>query len=488
MKQLIEHALIVTMNGENEVIEDGAIIVDANRIAYVGPAAQLPKGAHDRVIDGTNFIAIPGLINAHGHSPANLFRGLVPGRPLEIWRAYWRAALRACSDEAFYASALLGAMEMLKTGCTTMLDHFFGNQNSRFTGAGEAIRAMQELGLRHVVALTVTDRPYEETIPIAAPTEATTVEVSRMSGAETKDTRGWLEEVEAFINEWHAPEQLTTCCPGPSAVQRCTDDLLLGMAGLSEEFGVPLHIHLAESRAQSLMGPKLYGTSLLKHLDDLGIVNPNLSTAHSIWIEDEDVEIIAQRGATPVHNPASNLRLGSGLAPVPGFLAAGAHVALGVDGACSNDNQNMFDAMRLGALIHNTRDHDYNHWITAQQAMTMATRSGARAYGLECGILAPGRLADIVLLNRKTPAFTPLNDVVTQLVFCENGSSVDTVLVNGEIVVEAGRLTRMNEIELLDRVNGLYATMVPAIRREMKDASVMEPSLSEMYFRVFGKT
>ena len=234
------------------------------------------------------------------------------------------------------------------------------------------------------------------------------------------------------------------------------------------------------------MGPRLYGTTLLKHLDDQGIVRPNLSTAHSLWIEPEDVEIIVERGATPVHNPASNLRLGSGLAPIPHFLAAGGRVALGADGACSNDSQNMFDAMRLAALIHNTRDHDFNHWITARQALSMTTRWGARAFGLDCGVLEPGRLADVVLLKRGTAAFTPLNDVVTQLVFCENGSSVDTVLVNGEVVVEGGRLTKMDEAEVLAEVNRLYEPLLPAIREEMQDAAVMEPSLADMYFRVFG--
>ena len=486
MKQLIEHALIVTMNERDEVIEDGSLVIDGHRLQYVGPASGCPREGWDRVIDGSRFIAIPGLVNAHNHSPANIFRGLMPTRPLEIWRAYWRAALRACGDEMFYVSALLGAMEMLKTGCTTNVDHFFGNQNSRYTGAGEAIRAMRDLGLRHVVALTVTDRPYEATIPMDAPKGQTGDEVSRMTQAETKDTQGWLDEIEAFMGELHDPDRLTTCCPGPSAVQRCTDELLQGAAAISDRWGVPLHIHLAETKSQGLMGPKLYGTSLLKHLDDLGVVKPNLSTAHNVWIEPGDVEIIVERGATPVHNPASNLRLGSGMAPIPDFLAAGGRVGLGADGACSNDNQNMFDAMRLAALIHNTRDHDYSRWITARQALSMTTRWGARAFGLDCGVLEPGRLADIALLKRDTPAFTPLNDVVTQLVFCENGNSVDTVLVNGEVVVDGGRLTKMDESEVLAEVNRLYEPLRPAIRKEMQDAAVMEPSLSEMYFQVFG--
>ena len=141
-----------------------------------------------------------------------------------------------------------------------------------------------------------------------------------------------------------------------------------------------------------------------------------------------------------MHNPASNLRLGSGLAPVPDFLSKGVQVALGSDGAASNDGQNMFDALRLVALIHNQAGTDFNHWVIPTQALAMATRNGARAFALDAGVLAPGKLADLVLLRLDTPAFTPLNDVMSQLAFCENGSSVDTVIVNGEVVVRGGRL------------------------------------------------
>src|SRR5437870_2816312 len=233
------------------------------------------------------------------------------------------------------------------------------------------------------------------------------------------------------------------------------------------------------------MRRQLYGHSLLQHLDSLGILGANLSLAHSIWIEAEDVEFFAKSGATAVHNPASNLRLGSGLAPVRQFLSAGVPVALGTDGAASNDGQNMFDALRLAALIHNGAGTDFNQWVTAIQALGMAMRNGARALGLDAGILAAGKLADLVLLRRDTPAFTPLNDVMGQLVFCENGSSVDTVIVNGEVVVQGGRVTRVDESEVLHLATRARERLDPSIQREIAAARTMEPSLAEMYFHVF---
>ena len=485
MKTLIRNALIVTMNRENDVIESGSIVIDGNRLAYVGPTEWTPPGPFDRAIDGDRQIAMPGMVNAHCHSPANLVRGMMPSKPLEIWRAYYRASLRDMRDEDFYASALLGGMEMLKNGATTVLDHFFGNQNCRFMGAGAAIQAMRDLGLRHVISLTLSDKNYEETIPLGETALNLTEEIKRMSASEAKATEAWLDDCGEFIDTFHDPDRLTTCCPGPSAVQRCSDELLQGAADIARKRKLPMHIHLAETKAQAVMGKQLYGTSLLQHLASLGILGPNLSLAHSIWIEPADIELLAKSGATPVHNPASNLRIGSGLAPVRDFLSTGVHVALGTDGAASNDGQNMFDALRLVALIHNQAGTDFNHWVMPSQALAMATRNGARAFGLDAGVLAPGKLADLVLLRRDTLAFTPLNDVMSQLVFCENGSSVDTVIVNGEVVVEDGRLKKLDEKEVLTLATKARDRLNPAIEREMATAKTMEPALAEMYFQIF---
>ena len=487
MQLLIRNALIVTMNEQNDVIGKGSIVINGNHLAYVGPSDRTPPGPFDQTIDADRMIAMPGMVNAHCHSPANLIRGMLASRPLEIWRTYYRASLRDMRDEDFYASALLGGLEMLKNGATTVLDHFFGNQACRFMGAGAAIQAMRDLGLRHVVSLTLSDKNYEETIPLGDADAQLNDEIKRMSQSEAKATQAWLDDCEEFIGIFHHPEKLTTCCPGPSAVQRCSDELLAGAAEIARKRNLPMHIHLAETKAQQVMGKKLYGTSLLQHLNSLGVLESNLSLAHSIWIEPADVDWFVNRGATPVHNPASNLRIGSGLARVKEFVAAGVNVALGTDGAASNDGQNMFDALRLVALIHNEAGTDFNQWVTPVQALAMATRNGARAFGVDAGVLAPGKLADVVLLGRDTPAFTPLNDVMGQLVFCENGSSVDTVIVNGEIVVQAGRLTKIDEREALDFAARARERLDPSIQRELVAAKSMEPALAEMYFRVFEK-
>ncbi|MGH7871764.1 MAG: amidohydrolase family protein [Candidatus Binatia bacterium] len=487
MKTLIRNTLLVTMNDQNDIVDRGSIVIDDSRLTYVGPAESMPEGPFDRTIEAERTIAMPGMVNAHCHSPANLARGMMPSKPLEIWRAYYRASLRGMREEDFYASALLGGMEMLKNGATTVLDHFAGNPSCRFMGAGGAIQAMRDLGLRHVASLTMTDKNYEDTIPLGDTDPGLNEEIKRMSANEAKSARAWLDDCSAFIESFHDPEKLTTCCPGPSAVQRCSDELLGGCSEMARQKNLPMHIHLAETKAQAVQGKNIYGHSLLRHLDSLGILNPNLSCAHSIWIEEDDVNLFAERGVTPVHNPASNLRIGSGLAPVTRFIAAGVPVALGTDGAASNDGQNMFDAVRLAALIHNQAGSDFSQWVTPAQALAMATRNGARAFGLDAGVLAAGKVADIVLLRRDRAAFTPLNDVESQLVFCENGSDVETVIVNGEVVVEGGRLVKIDEGEVLRLAEQARKRLDPSIQREQAAARSMEPALAKMYFRVFAQ-
>lgn len=485
MRLLVEHPILVTMNDQDEIIEDGALVVEEKWIRYAGAVSRVPVAAFDRVIDGRHMIAMPGLINAHCHSPAVLRRGLSPSRPLEIWLANQRARSGGMGEEDFYASALLGALEMLKSGTTTVLDHFPSNQAEPSAGVGETIRAMRELGLRHVVALTLADRPFEETVPLEdVAGTASFTEVRKVSQGNAQGAKRLLEACEAFIDKFHDPDRLTTCCPGPSGVQRCTDELLIGAADTAYRRHLPLHTHLAETVCQKAMGPRLYGTSLVKHLESIGVLGSNLSLAHSIWIDGQDVESIIRSGATPVHNPASNLRLGSGFAPVPQLLSQGAHVALGTDGASSNDTQNMFDAIRLATLIHNPNVPDYRLWVTPIQALRMGTREGARAFGLPTGMLAAGSLADVVLLRRDTPSFTPLNDVVCQLAHCENGSSVDTVLVDGEIVVAGGRLTRRKEEEVFRLAQESMDRLRVKMGQVTQGARNMEEALSAMYFRI----
>lgn len=481
MNLLIRDVLLVTVNAQDEVVQ-GDLLVREGEIVSVGPRVDPAAARVDRVIEGRGFIAIPGLVNAHCHLASYLFKGTHYDRPLEIWRQYGRAARRTPGDRHLYAGALMACLEMLRSGTTTVLDHHYAGVAAPFMGAESITRALRDSGMRAAMALTIADRAYEDTVPLDATTldEAARREAERISAFENREG---LEDCQRFLDAYRHVSPLLSPMIGPSAPQRCSDALLLACRELAERYGVGLHMHLLETRTQAVQCQRLYGTSAVRHLAAIGFLNPRLSTPHSVWVEEDDLPLLAEHGVVPVHNPASNLRLGSGLAKVPAMLRQGIAVALGTDGAPSNDTQNMFDAVRLAGLIHNPGEPDYERWLTPQQVLRMAAMGGARACQLaeRCGSLEPGKRADVVLLRRGTPAFTPLNDVYGQLVYCENGSSVDSVLVDGRVVVEGGRSTLVDEAALTQEVEALRRELDPLVDEETERTRALEPSLRAMY-------
>ena len=445
---LIRDALIVTLDGGDQLFDPGDLVVEGDRITYVGPSD--PAGAHratpfDEEIDGSRRIVIPGLINAHTHTYATLFRGSYERMPLDLWLVAMRAPTRALSEELLHLSSLLAGIEMLKTGTTTALDHFFGNPELPASGIGAEVRAMRELGVRHAVAYVVSDMRWEDTLPL----DPGSVAAARDAVADVtrRETVQALDGAAAFIEAEHGRDPLTTCLVGPSAAHRCSDGLLQGARELADSTGVGIHMHLAEAKSHAVRNRQLFGDSLVARLDRLGVLGPDVSLAHGVWLDDDELDRLARTGATVVHNPASNLKLGSGVARVREMWSRGVNVAIATDGPCSSDTFNMFEALRLGGLLHTTNRVAYEAWPSARQVLGMATRAAARAIRLEdrVGALETGRLADLVLLTRDSPAWAALNDPYVQLVYSENGSSVDRVYVGGREVVRGGRVTTIDE-------------------------------------------
>ena len=348
MKTLIRNALLVTMNDQNDIVDPGSIVIDGNRLSYVGPAEWTPDGPFNRTIEADRMIAMPGMVNAHCHSPANLARGMMPSKPLEIWRAYYRASLRGMREEDFYASALLGGMEMLKNGATTVLDHFAGNSSCRFMGAGGAIQAMRDLGLRHVVSLTMTDKNYEDTIPLGDTNPELNDEIKRMSASETNRPRIGSTNAKPLSRSFHEPEKLTTAARGPPrfsvAAMNCS-----AVAGYCAQENLPMHIHLAETKAQAVRATDLWSfaaaaSRFLGIVDAESFVAPILSgskTTMSICSPTRR-HAGAQSGEQLAH--WQRTRAGETISRRRRACWAG------TDGPASNDGQNMFDADPLGGV------------------------------------------------------------------------------------------------------------------------------------------
>lgn len=486
MTTLIRGGIVVPVRPAGRVIRDGAVAFDdSGRITGVGPNRQFNPADYTQVIDARNNIVMPGMINAHSHCLSNLAKGWFEKFPLEIWRQYVKGCWRHITEEDIYLATMASGIEMVRNGCTAALEHFDSIHPSEHRGAGQVIQAWLDLGFRGVLAPMLIDKPYEETVPLDAgsASEAGRAEIARISRHESRAT---LDDVEQLLKKQMRRSSRITFFLGPGAPQRCTEGLLRDATALARQLDVGLHMHVLETRSQRFFTLKTFGKTAVQHLYDIGFLCDRLSMAHCVWIADQDIPLIRERGASVVHNPHSNLKLGSGIAPVIKLLRGGVNVAVATDGAASNDALNMFESMRLGALLHCVTDDDFERWVSAQEALEMTTINAARACRLEsvCGSLEPGKRADIVLLKRRHHNFMPTNDVVHQLVYCENGSAVDTVIIDGHTVLRNGSFVGIGEQEIFGRIDAAAERLAPQFTREHANVRGLESSLRAMYFQV----
>ena len=483
MRIKIHAGTVVTVNQRMDIWRPGYVVAEHGKIAAAG-AGIGPEGEFAEEVNAPHAILMPGLINAHTHSPSNLLKGTWSRLPLEIWRQYIRAGWREYSDEAIYVSAKLGVIEMLRSGCTCCLDHFYTGSSSAYMGALHAVRAMDDAGMRGALALTLSDRRYDQTVGIdaAAVTKQGRDEIDRITRLESANT---LADAYEFVETVRKTSKIVVPMVGPSAPHRCSDELLVGCAKLAREQDAAMHIHVCETKGQYLQGLKLFGVSPVMHLDRLGALNERLSMAHCVWLTDADIRVVAERGATVIHNPASNGKLGSGRMRFDRMLAQGVRLGVATDGTGSNDNQNMFEAMRFAGIIHNQNDKDYMEWPAPEQILRAATANGAYALGLggKVGSIAAGQAADLVLLTTQSYHFTPLNNVVNQLVYCENGVSVRNVMVNGVWVVKGGEVLTIDGPDLYRRATQLRDEMDDRLQRQFAQTAELEPALREAYLQ-----
>ncbi len=475
--------VVVTADEQMNVWQPGYAIVRDGEIAEAGPGRG-PDGDFAERIDDPSAILMPGLVNAHAHSPSNLLKGTWSRLPLEIWRQYIRAGWREYSDEGIYVSAQLGIAEMLRTGCTAVMDHFYTGSPSPHMGALHAVAAMADAGMRGGLALTLSDREYGSTVGIDAQSvsAAARAEIARISDVESAES---LDDFTSFAEAVRKRTDLVLPIVGPSAPHRCSDDMLRRCTRLAVELETMIHIHVCETKGQFLQGRKLFGATPVAHLDEIGFLNDRVSMAHCVWLTDDDIERVARTGAIAVHNPASNGKLGSGRMRFDDLLRRGARVGLATDGSGSNDTQNMFEAMRFAGAWHNHNDRDYQDWPSPQEVLRAATTGSAHALGLgrKAGAVEAGRLADLVLLTTNSYHFAPLNDVINQLVYCENGVSVTDVMIGGRWVLRAGKLVTIDEARLYERARALRAEMAERVAEQFRRTAELEPALRAGYLR-----
>jgi guanine deaminase len=456
------------------------LLVEDGRIQALGAPGQFAGVAAARVIDARDRLVIPGLVNAHSHAHGSLGRGAVPDVALEGFLAASPAinGQRTLDDMAL--SATLCAVELLKKGCTALFDMSAETPLPTLDGLHAVAGAYASAGIRAVVAPMLADRTLYQAYPelLAGLPAALQPALAALRAA---DPDACLAVVRQAARDWPFDSTQVRLGIAPTIPLHCSDGFLRGCAALSAEFGLPLQTHLAESRAQAVFGAQRYGRSLVAHLADLGLLGERVSVAHAIWISDADIDLLARAGVTAVHNPLSNLRLGSGIAPVRRMLERGLRVALGSDGANTSDTQNLFEAARLAVGLSRVVDSDEARWLNAAEALHMATEVSARTLGWgdgQLGRIAPGWQADLVLLDLSRPEYVPLRDPLRQLLHGESGTAVDRVLVGGRLVVDAGRVLTVDEAALRQRAQAA-ADRLDALNAEGRHlAAALRPGVS----------
>lgn len=420
-KIFIKNATIIPMTGTDYIITDGEIGIDENKITIVGEKGVVPQNwGADEVIDAKGMVALPGFVNSHTHSAMTLLRSYADDLPLMQWLSerIWPLEDRLTGEDVYWGS-MLCVLEMIKSGTTTFADmYFFMN---------EVAQAVETSGLRASLSRGMIG---------VAPTAQLA-----------------LDETEAFIEKWNgAANGRITTMVGPHAPHTCPPDYLQKVIKLAKKYEVGVHIHLAETKGEVDEIRKDYGKTPVEHLNDLGLLDYPVLGAHCVHLTQNDIKIIKEKKVAVAHNPESNMKLASGIAPVPQLLAEGITVALGTDGAASNNNLDMLEETRSAALLHKVNSGDASV-IPSYQALEMATRNGGKALGLnDVGIIQPGYKADIILIDFEKPHLYPRHNVIAHTVYAAQSSDVDTVIVDGKILMKGGFVLTLNEKEILQNV------------------------------------
>jgi 5-methylthioadenosine/S-adenosylhomocysteine deaminase len=422
---IIYGCAILPMNKE-DIIDDGLIAIKNGKITFIGKRVSAANMRAEKKINAKNKVAIPGLINCHTHVSMTLFRGIAEDQPLDVWlkKTIWplEAKLR---QEDIYAGALLGCLEMIKNGTTCFADMYFH----------ESIiaKAVNESGLRSVLAEGI----------IEAEDKALGEKMFKKSVDFARSFHG------------HADGRVTTML-GPHAAYSCSPDLLVKIREKASELGVGVHTHLAESKEIFTDFEKKYGCSEIEFLDKINFLKSNVLAAHCINLSNADMHILYKRKTNVVYVPVANMKLGLGAAKIADLMDLGINVALGTDGPASNNSLDMFETMKIAALLQKLIYSDPKI-LPARESLKMATLNGAKALGLErsIGSIEVGKKADVILIDFTKPHLKPLHNIYATLVYSARGSDVDTVIVDGKIIMENRKVKTLDEREVIERAENI---------------------------------
>lgn len=405
---IIKGGIVLTMDGA--FIDSGTVVVDKGLITFVGKDT---KEKADKVIDARGCAVMPGLVNAHTHVAMTLFRGYADGLSYCEWIKKIQSAEMKLTPEDVRAGANLGVLEMLRSGTTTFADMYFHED--------EVAQVVQDSGMRAALGYGMIEGLNED--------------------VETK-----LDSREEFAKKWNgaADGRITTMYAPHSSVS-CSKEFLIKVRELVERDSSRVHIHVLETEDELKTMKERYGMCSINHLNGIGLFGSGVLAAHCIWLSDGDIDILKDKDVNVVHCPSSNMALGAGTAPVPQMLEKGVNVALGTDGAASGGSLDMWKEMRCASLLHRLK---YAQTMPSYTVLKMATTNGARALGINVGVLAPGKLADIIVVDIKKPQFMSQHPV-SALVHGVSGCDVRTTIVNGKVLMEDRKVDGLDEEKII---------------------------------------
>jgi 5-methylthioadenosine/S-adenosylhomocysteine deaminase len=419
---IVTGGIVVTVDADRRILSPGAVAIDGTSIVAVDRADQIAARFRSaEVIDVSGRVVLPGLINTHTHAPMVLYRGLADDLALMEWlqKYIFPAEAKTVSPEFVRAGTRLAALEMIESGTTTYADMYYFEEAI----AEETRRA----GLRAVLGQTIIQFPV----------------------ADAKTPAEGLSRTEAFLKAWRN-DDLVVPAVAPHAMYTLDEASLKASRALADRYGVPVLIHLAETRDEVDGSRKDHGLSPTAYLESLGFWGPRTVAAHTVWMSDEDIAILARRGVGASHNPESNMKLASGTAPVLKLRAAGVATGLGTDGAASNNDLDMFEAMRQAAFLHKLQSGDPRA-LGAATVLDMATREGARALAMDglVGSLEPGKRADLIVVGMDAARQVPMYDPVSHLVYVTRGDDVQTTIVNGRVLMRDRRVLTLDAAQVV---------------------------------------
>jgi 5-methylthioadenosine/S-adenosylhomocysteine deaminase len=474
-RYLIRSGRVYDHDGDIHQPATADLLIHGGIIERIAPQIAVDDGVE--VLDAAGKLVVPGFVNAHYHSHDVMAKGLFEEMPFDIWMLHSNPrSFGRRSHEEVRVRTLIGAAESLRNGITTIQD-FLTVEPQEEAYVDTVLSAYAEAGIRVVFALAARDRGALDIAPFIAKNLPEPIQM-RLAGQD-RSARDELDWVAGQIKRLgKTPTLLQTWALAPSGPQRCSAELLEGIAALSREHGLPVLTHVYETRVQAAAARRVgsdASASLLDVLAGAGLMNDRLGVVHGVWLSPRNIGQIAEAGARVVHNPISNLKLKSGVAPILDLYRAGIDIALGCDNCSCAETQNIFTAMRMLCLLPAVTEPDPGP-INAGYALKAATLSGARAVGLggKVGALKPGMAADLTILDLTEPAFVPFNSAARQIVFAESGRAVETVFVDGRPVVRGGKLVTLDETKLAAEA----AELAPAFRRDAANLAARNSDLA----------